>query len=257
MSYSMLYDTDNNETHRDIKEELMFFQSAGIGDMAAIRENVKQRRFRDLNGTGTLSQDPVLNLKYHMVITAGLLTRVCIEKGLETEHAFRMSDYYIRKLDFALTEDDVEKIHDEMILDFTGKMRTIRHDQKMSRPVYQCIDYIYAHLCERITVRQLSEHTGKSTSYLSRAFSNDLGISISDFIREKKIEMAQDLLANTDKSTLEISCQMAFSSQSHFIQCFKKLIGVTPKEYRDSHRHLTWADTDRIGRKNKLPVSPG
>ena len=106
MKYSDIYNHDNNELHRDVKEEILFFHSAVKGDMKAIQKNIEDRRFRDQNGVGTLSVDPVLNLKYHMVITTGILTRLCIEKGLNAETAFRMSDYYIKKLDNAKTEDD-------------------------------------------------------------------------------------------------------------------------------------------------------
>ena len=50
----------------------------------------------------------------------------------------------------------------------------------------QCVDYIYTHIKERITITTLAEYTGLSESYLSRVFKQNLGISISDYIREKK-----------------------------------------------------------------------
>ena len=56
----------------------------------------------------------------------------------------------------------------------------------VSQPVSRCVDYIYDHINERITIQTLSEYTGLSVSYLSRVFKQNLGISISDYIREKK-----------------------------------------------------------------------
>ncbi len=236
MNYLDLLENGNDEMHRDIREEVIFFRQCAAGDIYAVKQNIEDHRFRDSTGVGTLSKDPVLNLKYHMVITAGILTRVCIENGLESEKAFQMSDYYIRKLDYAKSEDEVEQIHDEMVLDFTGQMRIALKDKNLSRAVSLALDYIYAHLSERITIKDLAKHTGVSASFLSREFSNELGISISDYIRDKKIEMSQELLVNSDMSIIEIACQLSFSSQSHFIQVFKTLVGETPKKYRSKNQ---------------------
>ncbi len=241
MNLSNYYESTENEMHRDIKEEILFFHKAANGDIPAIRKNIAEHRFRDSSGVGILSVDPILNLKYHMVITTGILTRICIQQGLEPEKAFRLSDFFIRKLDHAKTEDDVELIHDEMLLEFTGHMRLVLRDKHLSRCVNMSLDYIYAHLCERITLKDLADHTKVSTSFLSRTFSAELGMSISDYIREKKIEMAQDLLVNSDMSILDISCYLSFSSQSHFIQSFKLIVGTTPKKYRSEHRGLNWS----------------
>ena len=252
MKYSDIYNQENSELHRDIKEEIQFFHSAANGDMQAIRENIEKRRFRDQTGVGRLSDDPVLNLKYHMVVTTGILTRICIKRGLDAEKAFRMSDHYIKKLDNAMTEDDVEKIHDEMLLDFTGHMHLI-YSKQLSRPVSQCIDYIHAYISERIKVKDIAEHLGISVSYLSQEFSKETGKSISDYIREKKIEIARDMLTNTDLSISEIAYRLSFSSQSHFIQTFSYLMGTTPKKYRDENRHKKWIASDKNDDKERYP----
>ena len=247
MKYSDIYSQNNDELHRDIKEEIQFFHSAASGDMQAIRKNIEERRFRDQTGVGTLSGDPVQNLKYHMVVTTAILTRICIERGLEAEKAFRMSDYYIKKLDDAKTEDDVEKIHDDMLLDYTGHMNLI-YNVPLSRPVSQCIDYIHAYISERIKVKDIADNIGVSVSYLSQEFSKEVGKTI----REKKIEISREMLTNTDLSISEIAYRLSFSSQSHFIQTFSSLTGTTPKKYRDNHKQKKWIASDN-NEKERYP----
>ena len=88
--------------------------------------------------------------------------------------------------------------------------------------------------------KDLAEHTELSTSYLSRLFEKELGIAVSDYIREKKIDKAQNLLKYSDFSTVEIANYLSFSSQSHFIQTFEKLVGLTPKKYRDRFYRTSW-----------------
>lgn len=233
---------DNEEelTHRPQNEEISFFEAVSSGDIDAVRNNCEQKRFLESEGVGVLSRNSVTNLKYHFVITTALITRVCVEKGMEMEQAFRLSDFYILKLDLLHTTEEVAHLHDRMVLDFAGKMRLLRKNAGTSKPVTACIDYIYAHIKERITIEDLAAHTSLSASYLSRLFKEEVGISVSDYIREKKVEKAQNLLKFCDYSLIEIANYLSFSSQSHFIQSFKKLVGMTPKKYRDLYYCTGW-----------------
>ena len=78
--------------HRPPTEEFLFYQAVTNGDVEAVRKNCEQERFLDSEGVGTLSRNPVTNLKYHFVITTAMITRLCRQKGMELEQAFRMSD---------------------------------------------------------------------------------------------------------------------------------------------------------------------
>lgn len=233
-------ENDNPITHRDSGEEIRFLHNVSHGHMDEVKQNCDDHRFIDSTGVGKLSKDPVLNLKYHLVVTAGLVTRKCIEKGLEPERAFAMSDFYIRKLDDASTIEEVELIHNNMVLDFTGKMRLIRRDKGLSRSVTRCIEYIYSHIRDKISIVELAEYAHVSCSFLSRQFKKELGVSVSDYIRERKIEVSKELLRDTEDSILDISYTLSFSSQSHFIQSFKAITGITPKKYRQMYGSNNW-----------------
>ena len=226
-------DSEEDRRHRPMREENAFWHAVTAGDLEAVRQNCRQQRFTADEGVGVLSRDPVTHLKYHFVITAALITRLCVREGMEMEQAFRLSDFYIRKLDGILTIQGVAGLHDQMVLDFTGKMRMLSKNSGASKPVTDCIDYVYVHIQERITIDDLAAHTGFSASHLSRMFKRETGVSISDYIREKKIEKAQDLLKYTEYSLIEVANRLSFSSQSHFTQQFRAFTGMTPKKYRD------------------------
>ena len=76
--------------HRQPTEEFLFYQAVTNGDMEAVRKNCEQERFLDSDGVGVLSRNPVTNLKYHFVITTAMITRLCKQKGMELEQAFRI-----------------------------------------------------------------------------------------------------------------------------------------------------------------------
>lgn len=226
--------------HRAPDVEYSFYAAVKNGDMDNVIENCKKDAFIDLKGTGILSRNSLNNIKYHFVVTAAMLTRYCIDGGLEPEQAYRLSDFYILKMDSCTTIRQVADLHHEMAKDFTGKMILKKKNNIISKPITQCVDYIYSHIKERITIAELAQYTGLSESYLSRLFKQNLGVSISDYIREKKIEKATHLLKYSDKSIIDISAYLSFSSQSHFIQTFEKFTGLTPKKYRDKYYKAMW-----------------
>ena len=85
--------------HRSPSVEYSFYNAVRSGDMETVTANCKNDSFLHLEGTGVLSRNPLTNIKYHFVVTAAMLTRYCIDGGLEPEQAYRLSDFYILKMD--------------------------------------------------------------------------------------------------------------------------------------------------------------
>lgn len=235
-------DIDEME-HRQPTEEFLFYRAVASGDVEAVRRNCELGRFVESEGVGVLSRNPVTNLKYHFVITTAMITRLCRQNGMELEQAFRLSDFYIQKLDDIHTEQEVQGLHDAMVIDYTEKMRRYLRKDTNSKHINACKEYIYSHIKERITIEDLANEYGVSASYLSRLFKKETGISVSAYIREQKIEVAKNLLRFSDYSLIDIANRLSFSSQSHFIQQFREAVGMTPKKYRDEHYMIQW-DTE-------------
>jgi len=74
-----------------------------------------------------------------------------------------------------------------------------------------------------------------STSHLSRIFKKTVGTTITDWITHRRIERAKDLLRQSMASISVISEQVGYSSPYYFSACFKKLTGLAPSDYRQSH----------------------
>lgn len=232
--------SEESLAHRPLEEEYSFYQAVSSGDMKFVQENCDIHAFTNPEGMGILSTNPLRNIKYHFIVTVAMITRRCVESGMELEQAYRLSDFYILKMDSCSTVEEISQLHSEMSLDYTGKMLLLKKSNVISKSVILCMDYIYNHINSRITIDELADYTELSPSYLSRLFKKELGISISDYICQKKIEKAENLLKYSDYSLVEIANYLAFSSQSHFIQTFKKAVGLTPKKYRDYHYRTSW-----------------
>lgn len=221
--------------HRKLSEEYLFYKAVADGNLDAIDKNLRANKFIEAEGVGKLSKNPLVNIKYHFVITTAMVTRYCSNYGMEPERAFRLSDYYIQKLDNLQTIEEVHELHDEMVWDFTNKMRMLKISDKISKHVVECKNYIYMHIQDRILVEDIALELDVTSSYLSRLFKAEMGMPISKYINQQKIKLAMNLLRYSDESVLEIANKFSFSSQSHFIKHFKEFVGITPKRFRDKY----------------------
>ncbi len=161
--------------HREPTEEFLFYRAVAAGDVDKVKQNCEQGRFVEGEGVGVLSRDPVVNLKYHFVITTAMITRLCRQNGMELEQAFRLSDFYIQKLDDIHTGEEVHRLHDEMVMDYAEKMRKYSRSDTNSKHINACKEYIYSHIKERITIEDLADELGVSSGYLSRLFKKETG----------------------------------------------------------------------------------
>jgi YesN/AraC family two-component response regulator len=84
-------------------------------------------------------------------------------------------------------------------------------------------------LIEDISLSQLAERAAMNPSYLSVLFKKEVGISISEYIQQAKIDETKSLLTYTDHTLTEIATLLNFHDQSYFTKVFT---GVTPKQYK-------------------------
>ena len=177
------------------------------------------------------------------------MTRFCVEGGMEMETAYTLSDLYIMKADKCQSEEEVRRIHNEAILDYTMQMKKISRANIYSKPVIMTMDYIYDNLHSKISVEDIAGSVSLSTAYLSRIFHKEVGVTISTYIAVKRVETAQNMLKYSDYTSLEISNYLAFTSHSHFISTFKKYTGMTPNEFRKKYYRDNWGNLSDKSRK--------
>ena len=84
-----------------------------------------------------------------------------------------------------------------------------------------------------VSLAAVAEAVGMSYFHFSRAFKQSTGVSPNNYLVERRIERAKKLLAETDNPVVEIALRVGFASQSHFTTTFRKLVGTTPKAYRE------------------------
>jgi AraC-like DNA-binding protein len=98
-------------------------------------------------------------------------------------------------------------------------------------------EYIDSHLQESIALEVLAEIAQLSVHHFARAFRQTLGIPPHNYIVQRRVEHAQQLLRNTDLPLSEIAIVAGFTDQSHLARHFRTITGVSPSLAR--HRFGT------------------
>ena len=93
-------------------------------------------------------------------------------------------------------------------------------------------EYIDSHVDDDLSIQVLSEIAGVSSFHFARMFKIETGVAPHQFVIRHRIEKVKDLLTNGTKSLAEIAYEVGFSSQSHMSSSFRKVVGMTPGNYR-------------------------
>lgn len=232
--YKKFINRENDTIRAAYLPELEFYNAIKTGDIKKVRSLCKET-LPEKKGLGILSNNPLQNLKYHFTVATALITRYCIEGGMDFNAAYTLSDYYILSADECSSIRELSTLHLTMCMDYTKRMQNLKKQSVCSKPIAECIDYIYEHLHTRITVQTLADHVNLSASYLSRLFKKEMAVSVSDYIQLKKMEVAKSMLQYSDYSISAISEILAFPSQSYFTEVFRKHTNTTPLNYRTNH----------------------
>jgi AraC-like DNA-binding protein len=97
-------------------------------------------------------------------------------------------------------------------------------------------EYIDSHLQENIALEVLAEIAQLSVHHFARAFRQSIGIPPHNYIVQRRVEHAQQLLCNTDLPVSEIAIVAGFTDQSHLARHFRTITGVSPSLARHRFR---------------------
>lgn len=103
----------------------------------------------------------------------------------------------------------------------------------MQQKMTDIVRYINSHYGEPLDLDALSARFYISKSHLSRVFKETTGFGFSEYVNLTRIKEAQRLLRESEWSITEISAATGFDNFSHFGKTFKKLAGVSPRQYRN------------------------
>ena len=104
--------------------------------------------------------------------------------------------------------------------------------------IYQVEQYIRLHYHEDITLNSLADLVYLNPNYLSNVFAQVTGCTLNRYIKQIRMEKAQELLLNTNMKVSDISQAVGYPNTSYFCKSFQKMFGATPERFRQRDTSL-------------------
>lgn len=216
--------------HTSFQKEVDLYHAIQKGQV----EQVKKKMQEYLAGglvVGRLSNHPVRQLHYWAIACISLAVHYAILGGLDETDGFNYSDEFIRSIDHMVRFEDCIGYLQTKAVELTEAVHRKQLHSGSSKVIRHCIHYIHLHLHEKLTISILSQEVGISRDYLSRLFKEEVGKSLHQYIIENKVKNSLIELEDGESYGM-ISYKYGFCSESHYIHCFKKIVGITPGQYR-------------------------
>lgn len=107
-------------------------------------------------------------------------------------------------------------------------------------------EYIDSHYADKFSLRVIAGNLYVDPYYMHRAFKQVTGMTLLQYQHKVRIKKAMSLLAKTGLSASFIACEVGYGTLSHFSRVFKKVMGISPSEYRSSHKNSQDEDVPGI-----------
>ena len=176
-------------------------------------------------------RDSLRNRKNYLIIFNTLLRKAAENGGVHPFHIDKLSSAFARKIENVYSIDSSVELQKEMIRKYCILVKN--HSlSSYSALIGKTITLIEFDLCADLSLNSIATKLNVSPSYLSKLFHKELGMTLTDYVNDKRIKHALKLINSTDMQIQDIASNCGISNIHYFIRLFKKHLGMTPTEYR-------------------------
>lgn len=101
------------------------------------------------------------------------------------------------------------------------------------KSLHRVLEYIQANLAGDLHLQELAEIADLSTFHFAKLFKRSTGWSPHQFVLQRRLERAKELLRNPHITLSEVSLRAGFADQSHLSNVFRRFVGLTPSRFRE------------------------
>ncbi|MBM7570078.1 response regulator transcription factor [Aquibacillus albus] len=154
------------------------------------------------------------------------------DASIESIHMENIDEVFER-LDVIVTYEELEKWFCPLILEIANIYKPRNIAPKHLIPAIK--NWIEQSYSSNITLQQFAERHHVSISYLSREFKEQTGYTFSEYLARFRCEKAKEYFNKGYNKTVGVGELVGYSDPKHFRSVFKKIIGTTPREYKENH----------------------
>lgn len=134
---------------------------------------------------------------------------------------------------------DILNTLNELADKYIGKEEDIVEEEaEATNPlVREATEFIQENYAKDLSLTEVAEHLRISTGYLSTLMNQNLGCGFVDYLNQVRVDRACCYLEQNQLKNYEVAYKVGFNDEKYFSKVFKKIKGMTPKEYRMSSKH--------------------
>ena len=180
------------------------------------------------------NSDPIRNIKNYAIVINTLFRKAVERGGVHPIHIDSVSGEFAKKIELRSTVDDIYKLIFEMVKVYCQLVNKYSV-RDYSPTVQKVVVMIESNLSSDLTLSELASTLNINASYLSTVFKKETGKTITAYVNEKRIELAQELLKTTNLQIQTIAQYCGIIDVHYFTRLFKKTTGLSPKQFREEN----------------------
>lgn len=214
------------------KNEAFLMECIAHGDYRSIES---MEHLNSANIKPRLS-DSIRDRKNFMIILNTICRKAAQTAYIHPVHLDEISRKFAIKIEDCTSIAQLEVLENEMTRKYCLLVQSYSL-RAYSKPIQNIINYISFNLTADLSLNALSEEFMLNSSYLSTLFKKETGVTLTNFVNNKRIEHAIYLLNTTQSAIQDIAAQCGINDVNYFTKLFKKLKNMTPTQYREMIQH--------------------
>ena len=214
-----LYETKKSAKLYDTKD--VFNTSCTKGDYISAKAYL--REIRNTQFESYEKELEVTKMLLECLLTVADYFKIDVEKNLRLEIKEKLKGSKSRDQYFKILDMIFEEIFEVIINE-----KRVVYKEEMT----YAVQYIEKNLTKNLTLESAAAYMNISLHYFSKLFKNEVGENFIDYVTDKKVERAKELIRDTDIPLNTIAFELGFNEANYFSKVFKKKAGISPSQFR-------------------------
>lgn len=197
----------------------------------------------------TMIENSIKEYPYSAIIISGYNEFEYAKKAIH----FGVTEYLLKPLDSEQLYNALERAKEQVLLikehnivkdslsqtlDFDSMQKAVLKDVlHTSYHVNKMIEYVKNEYSNKITIQNLVDNLGASSTYLNQKFKKETSYTFNDYVNRYRIRQAINLMQNENIKIYTVAIEVGFKDYRYFINVFKKYTGCTPSDFMEYFKY--------------------
>ena len=177
--------------------------------------------------------EPLQNLKLFSIIMNTLFRKAAEQGGVHPIYVDQLSNTMIQRVTAFTRADNILDLWNDMIQKYCTLVNN-HSTREYSLPVQKVIIQINLDLSADLSLKTMANYLNVNASYLSNLFHKETGVTLTNYVNQKRMEYAAWLLSSTQFPISTIAQHCGILDDNYFTKLFKKQYDITPTAFRDT-----------------------